>query len=214
MERIPYPKKVEIGAKKPRSNSKKKPSYSFYKRSPRPPRPIPTVRKIAYAVRYDPQLHPLVAKYMRRLGCGKDKIAQEFGVSENCLDSWIKQYGELRLVFEQSAIAENEKVVEKLFELTQGGLLHKETIEEQNIKWDRAQGQYIVIPTIKTVTRHIPPNEKAIEYWLSNRDPAAWNTKGNESGVDITAEEIVEMIKASVDAIDRSVIGDGGYGHA
>lgn len=52
---------------------------------------------------------------------------------------------------------------------------------------------------VETRTRHIPPNQKAIEYWLNNRAADKWsdNPDSDDGGALAKLDEILKGVKAN-----------------
>ena len=101
----------------------------------------------------------------RRHGIALTKIATEYvGVSKTAFWGWYRESEELRRVCNISKDITDSNVEDALYKRACGYNYSEDTYE-------LVEG---VRTLTKTVTKHVPPDTKAILAWLYNRRPNAW----------------------------------------
>lgn len=103
----------------------------------------------------------------RRHGIPLTKIAEEYiGVSRTAFWGWYRQSEELRKVCAISKDITDSNVEDALYKRACGYNYTEDTYE-------LVEG---IMTLTKTVTKHIPPDVKAILAWLYNRRPNSWRS--------------------------------------
>lgn len=107
------------------------------------------------------------ALYLLRHGLTHKETAKELGIAETTLYAWRKKYPELKKVMEEEKEKfDDEVVVNALYQRATG-------YEHRDTKFFCHEGMVITEDYVK----HYPPDTKAIEFWLSNRQPDKWSRK-------------------------------------
>lgn len=136
-------------------------------------------------VKYRPDHHPHIIKWMARSGKSNDQIAKEIGIASSTMSRWKYNYPEVA-----EALKNSRAMVDHLVE---DGLLKRAlgyTVEESKSKVN-AQGQVI---GIEVTEKKIAPDVIACIFWLKNRNPAMWKAEGNETpppDPDTTASDVI-----------------------
>lgn len=133
---------------------------------------------------YDPTLHPLVVRYMRREGLTEVEIAKKLGTNITTLKRWKEENPEFKESLMFDRLQEMETVVQSLYSLTQGwDYVEKKEVKERMII-DKIQvgqdlkGKPIYAPIYgedwqavrrETQTKKVLPNVAAIQFYLANK---------------------------------------------
>ena len=96
-------------------------------------------------------------------GTDKDVIAA-IGVSERVLNNWKKKYPEVSAALKQGKEFANHEIKTALFQVAKG-------FKCDDTKFATFEGQ---ITDSRKIKRHYPPNVRAIQFWLINRDRENW----------------------------------------
>lgn len=118
---------------------------------------------------YEPNYHPVLAKYMARCGLTDEEIAKEFGIGIRTFYRWKKSYPILC-----QSLKENKRFVDALVE---DSLLKKAIgyeIEEVEVTASK-DGKN---SRIKKSKKWIHDTTAAI-FWLKNRQPDRWRDTQN-----------------------------------
>lgn len=100
------------------------------------------------------------------LGATNAQLAERLGVGETTIDRWIKDDEGFRgTVLKTRAIADS-RTVKSLYQRANGYSLPETKVFFHD-------GQIVE----HTVMKHFPPSEKALEFWLKNRQPDDWRDK-------------------------------------
>lgn len=142
----------------------------------------PTVYKPEYAA----------AMYkLCQLGATDTDLAEAFGVTRGTINNWKKKNPEVFIHIKQGKDDSNEKVKNALYHRALG-FKCKET------KIAMFEGH---ITDAKNITKHYPPDVRACEIWLINRDPDNWKSRNNEPTGDNGSEEIADALKQLAEAL-------------
>lgn len=152
--------------------------------------------------KYDPDITPQLAKWMRRSGRTDKQIAEELGIARCTLSLWKKEHKEFAAALRESGNFIDSLVEDSLLKRALG----YEVIEEE---FERLPGLRQV--RVKKKRKHIPPDVTAQIFWLKNRQLARWRDKqeheltGKDGGPirtaqvadedlsGLTTEELLEM---------------------
>lgn len=132
-------------------------------------------------------------------GASDTEIARTFGISKDLIEAWKEFYPDFAKTIEEGRTEADQKVVKKLFELTQG-YSHVET----KVHFD-SEGNV----TEHDIIRHHKPEMRAIEYWLNNRQKEHWNSathmqvtgKKDEPAIGVRNESKEELMSSILSLI-------------
>ena len=130
--------------------------------------------------KYDPKTSPFLAKTYAKMGMIDEQIAEELGVSIVTLWDWRKRYPEFKVAMEEGKKFPNAQVISALFK-NACGYTYQETIEEPerviDPKAKRGPGRPPKenLRVVRVITKTMPPNVRAQEYWLMNRARSEWS---------------------------------------
>ena len=113
--------------------------------------------------KYKPEYLAVMYKVTELGGTDKDVIAA-IGVSERSLNSWKKKYPEVSAALNQGKDFANHEIKTALFQVAKG-------FKCDDTKFATFEGQ---ITDSRKIKRHYPPNVRAIQFWLINRDRDNW----------------------------------------
>lgn len=133
------------------------------KASTKPVAKRPVGRPSAYREEYAEQ-----ARKLCLLGATDKEMADFFGVSEQTLNAWKKDFPEFLESLRAGKMKADAQVAQKLFDRATGS----EWTEQQAIKVKAGRGEERV--EIVTVRRAAPPDTNAAMFWLHNRRPDQW----------------------------------------
>lgn len=114
--------------------------------------------------KYDPNVHPVMAKYMARCGLTDKEIAKEFGISIRTLNYWKKSHVEFL-----HSLKENKKLVDAMVE---------DSLLKKAIGYEVEETEVVATKDgkntrIKKTKKWIHDTTAAI-FWLKNRQPERW----------------------------------------
>lgn len=135
------------------------------------------------------------AVYLLRNGATQDEVARELGISRSTLAKWKLKYPKIKDAMDNAVAAFDDNVVVDALFKRATGYEHKET------KMFCHEGMIIAEDCVK----HYPPDTKAIEFWLSNRQPDKWSRKiaieNDLSKLDDT--KLIELAKDILKEVDN-----------
>lgn len=125
--------------------------------------------KVGRKGKYDSDTMPLIAEQCARDGMIDSQIWGVLGIAKNTYYKFQREHPEFK-----EAIARGKKPVNIMVEnmLLKRAMGYDVEETHKDLKFD-AEGKPIP-SAIRTVKRHIPPDQRAIESWLYNRDPERW----------------------------------------
>lgn len=116
---------------------------------------------------YNPDYHPAMAAVLGDVfGATAAELARFFDVAERTVERWTDEHEEFRRA-RVHARAEADKHVEARLYRRAMGYSHPA------VKVLQHEGVPLVVP----YTEHYPPDPKAIEFWLKNRQPEKWRER-------------------------------------
>lgn len=119
------------------------------------------------------------------LGATDKDLAEAFGVTRGTINNWKKKHPEVFVHILTGKNDANEKVKNALYHRALGFKI-KET------KIAQFEG---VFTDAKQITKHYPPDVRACEIWLINRDPDNWKSRRDESPGDGASEDLADALK-------------------
>lgn len=152
-------------------------------------------------IKYDSNFHDdIVFTMIAVWEMSEEEIADKFKITLATLRAWYSKYATFKKAVDEGKNA--NRAVEKA--------LYKRAIgydyEEERSSWSVGEeGEKRCFCVNKTM-RHIPPSEKAIEYWLNNRtkNTGEWSAKQNIEA-DINCSSGVDLSKLSDDDLNKIV---------
>lgn len=137
--------------------------------------------------KFDPAYIEQVVK-LCKLGATDREIADFFGVSEQTLNTWKKQYPEFLESLKRGKLEADAYVADRLFARATG-------YEHPDVHITAHQGK--VIET--KITKHYPPDTGAAIFWLKNRRPDVWRDK-------VETENVTAVINSGLPRYDQKVV--------
>ena len=120
-------------------------------------------------LRYRPEMAELV-RLLRRLGEQDEDIARLLGVPPEKLLRWQSQHAEFKKAMAEPAAAE----------LAENALLRRalgfqvcESSAEELV--DKKSGEILEVLKRRTITKDVPPDVRALLFYLKNRCPERWD---------------------------------------
>ena len=108
-----------------------------------------------------------------------DVIAARLGVHPRTLAEYRAQHTELEHAFTRAREAQNENVVDAVYQAATGYDYTETHISTKNVT-DLLGNPVGKEVTTKTITKHVPANPKMAEMFLTNRDPENWKSRRSE----------------------------------
>ena len=136
-----------------------------------------------------------LAKNYSLLGAIDEEMAEFFNVSVSTFNKWKKDHPKFSESIRSGKVVADAKVANSLYNRALG-YSHPED------KIFNANGEPLVVPT----TKHYPPDTKACEFWLKNRQPDKFKDKhevdhknngGSFNAESATTEELIKRAEAS-----------------
>ena len=124
--------------------------------------------KTGRPTRYSEKYHIPWGITLAENGLTDVEIAEKFGIATSTLYKWKKAHPEFSEAIADAKINADE-VVERAMYQNAIGYSHP----EDKIFADAKSGSTVVVPTVK----HYPPNQRAGEFWLTNRQGEKWSNK-------------------------------------
>lgn len=151
--------------------------------------------KEASVIRGDKNKLILLIRYMARDGMSEEEIEKRLGIKKSRLRSILKKEKGLSEELEYSRLLTDFEVEQALLKKALGGM-STEVKETQ-----KAGGTERV-----TVTKEIPSDTTALQFWLKNRCPERWGEKA--SGENETARKLSQIMNDITLLARESVEGD------
>lgn len=129
-------------------------------------------RKDSYEVRVQPKLD--LVRGWRRRGLTHKEIADNLGISLQSFDNYVRRYEDFADAVDAGA-EECEIHIENAMVKRALGYSYKEVTRERKLVVDPETGEeeYRLVVT-KSVTKHVPPDVGAQQYYLEHRVPKRW----------------------------------------
>lgn len=144
--------------------------------------------------KYDPNLLTQIEKICTLYGSTDEQLAQFLEVDVDTIYEWKKVYPEFSEVVRKGKDKFDTSNVESALLKRAIGYSH------QAVKIFQHEGIPLEVP----YTEHYPPDTKACEIWLNNRDPLRWKNKQEHEISGKDGAPIVPIINISVGALGGS----------
>lgn len=126
---------------------------------------------------YDQEYHPPKAyEFCAEYGFTDLKLARLFDVSKATINTWKKKHPEFLDSIRAGKDEYDSEGIEKSLRRRAKGFRYSETTKEITPIPDPETGKHQLIIT-KQVRKFVPPDTKAIEFWLRNRRNKRWPDK-------------------------------------
>jgi hypothetical protein len=122
--------------------------------------------------KYNPDTFPLLAEGYARQGLIDTQIAKNLGIGKTTFYIYEQKHAEFREAIMRGKMPVDFEVENSLLKIAKG-FKHEETTKIMTLDQDDNPK----VKELKSVSKYIPPNERAIEFWLSNRNPERWKNK-------------------------------------
>lgn len=152
---------------------------------------------------YDPVRFPHMAETLcTQYGFVDKQLADIFGVTVKAIEMWKVKYPEFKIAVRKGKDAFDSCVVENsLLKIALGYEYQEKSVKTVMVPGVNADGKKIRVPAkeVTVTTKKLPPNAKAIAFWLTNRDKERWknattvsaeitsNTTHTEQTLNVTA---------------------------
>ena len=153
--------------------------------------------------RYDPDLHPRLAKAIAKLGGIDRDIALELDVSVDTVMAWRRKFPAFKAACAQGKAVADRVVEESLYKLATG--FHHDA-EQITVT---PSGQVVRVPVVE----YVKPDAKSAIHWLACRKPHEWprDPKGAHVTIDLTGaldgpEGLAKAMAALLAAMGRGEI--------
>lgn len=122
--------------------------------------------------RYQPDF-PVRAAAVIRNGGSESAVAQALGITLTALKRYRQLHAEFEMTFLPGETADRD-VEQALFKRARGFRYEEVQLEELV---DR-EGKVLETLKKRTVVKEVPPDLRAVLFWLTNRCPERWKEKG------------------------------------
>jgi len=145
-------------------------------------------------------------------GLSINEIAKTLGVATTTVRAWMAKHIDFRLAITDGRTKACHDIEGALIKRAMG--YEADQVEKTEIT--NADGEVTQVIE-KTVTKHIPPDMKAAEFFLKNRDMKRWNKGSNDTNVtggvlliphgdtNAWSDSVKEQQQALIDKADRKV---------
>ncbi len=119
--------------------------------------------------KYDSGLHPTLCYYMALAGLTLAQIAEQIGVSDRTLDTWVKVHPELRAAMKPGKDFVDNLVEGSLLKRAMGYDVVEVTRENVVVGFKPDGAPKHKLKVTKKVTKHIPADPASMIVWMKNR---------------------------------------------
>ena len=126
--------------------------------------------------RYNKAIHPDIARKSGFLLGDKEKVADFLGISKTTFYKWEKSHREFKQAIDEAILQASSDIAKSLFDIAKGGFV-KTTIKTRKYKIPKKNECDVTEDTkedeiieVTETSETLPPNYKAIEFWLRNKN--------------------------------------------
>lgn len=134
------------------------------------------------------------------LGATDKELADFFGVSEQTLNSWKKNYPLFLESIKKGKQIADSNVASKLYNRAIGYEFDERHYEHQGSKVPENPGALV---ETKRVKKHVPADTTAAIFWLKNRQPEKWRDRKELDTTVKLEDELENMTDEQLEAIVR-----------
>lgn len=117
-----------------------------------------------------------------RCGLEKSEIIRLLAIDETRFTAWIRKHSELREAMQQPSISSQAE--KALLKRALGFQINEESSE---VLVDKKSGEILEVLKKRTITKDVPPDVRALLFYLQNRYPDRWD-KSHGAGSDFHFE--------------------------
>jgi hypothetical protein len=121
---------------------------------------------------YDPTLDPLLARWAAQKNLDLADVAHQIGIPVALLRQWLRDHPELSAAVTEGHRTADAKVIEALYKRATG---YDYENSERLVTKHKVKGQTTETQTARKTQHHLPPDTRAILFWLKNRRPDQWS---------------------------------------
>ena len=125
-----------------------------------------------------------IAALLRRNGIAPLEIMRLLGVSEECFQKWQLQHSDFRKALEEPPLADQAEAA--LLKRALGFQVSEASAEELV---DKKSGELLEVLKRRTITKDVPPDVRALLFYLKNRHPERWSDSANDSASSFQPDE-------------------------
>jgi len=127
-------------------------------------------------VKYDPDLHPILAAGMAKDGMSNTKMAEKIGINKRTFYKWMKEYVEFRAGVVVSKAIADYRMEDSVYRRGIGYKYTEITYEKVGTKKELIDNEEIMTDLYKKkiVVKEIAGDVGAQKFWLTNRKPEVW----------------------------------------
>ncbi|MBE5937697.1 MAG: hypothetical protein E7265_06675 [Lachnospiraceae bacterium] len=137
-------------------------------------------------------------------GLDNEDIAYNMNISRSTLNNWSNKFPELYRALHESKDIADRRVENSLYKRALGQMvLQKKAVKVKKTEYDKITGKKVKEEEVIEMVdeeHYIPPDTKAITFWLSNRKPEDWRFKinvneneGEEAGIIMLNNPLIEQ---------------------
>ncbi|NDV19230.1 hypothetical protein GO013_07330 [Pseudodesulfovibrio sp. JC047] len=147
---------------------------------------------------YDSEKHPRQALVAcKRGGFSQRQLAELFDVDEKTIRNWLGRFPEFK-----DAVEDGKKLhkVEAAFFKRAVGIRYTETVTETLIGvTEIGEQSFARVVKEKKTKKFIPPDVRAGEVWMTNRDPERWKSRQNIEMTGANGGPVIMQISTGVE---------------
>ena len=134
-------------------------------------------------IRYKHEYAELTALLIR-CGIALPEIIRLLGVTNLQFDQWQKKHSDLQSALAEPTIADRAEAA--LIKRALGFQINEESSEELI---DKKTGELLEVLKKRTITKDVPPDVRALLFYLQNRHPERWSENKNQSAAEFEIPE-------------------------
>lgn len=142
--------------------------------------------------KYSPDMADRAYDLCREAGLTDAQLAKAFGVARSSICLWKTEHPEFGDALKRAKEAYDSKVVETSLLKRARGYQFDEVVLEPCVVRKKGEPLEISDPTLavtKRVRKHMPPDVRAMMFWLKNRSPERWRDRQE---IDLSGEMDLE----------------------
>lgn len=127
--------------------------------------------------KYNPKLHPVLARWMARCGLTDEQMASELGIGRRTLAAWKGRHPEFAEALREGKAYPDAIVEESLYRRATGYEYEEVQVERLAIETDGEAQEQGAPVRVRRTRKHVVPDTVAQIFWLKNRQPQRWRDK-------------------------------------
>ena len=134
-------------------------------------------------IRYKHEYAELTALLIR-CGIALPEIIRLLGVNKLQFDQWQKKHSDLRTALSEPTTADRAEAA--LLKRALGFQISEESSEELI---DKKTGELLEVLKKRTITKDVPPDVRALLFYLKNRHPERWSENNQDNNYTFEPDE-------------------------